>query len=94
MPKRKATSSTSNQTSKKQKDEYDWKQLSQDLLDKNYIGKYGGCNSAWHSLAAIRSNVDLTKYHGKRSPDEFFLEQLDTHITNPHTQRRWGQIVS
>jgi len=68
--------------------------VSKDLLDGNYLGNYGGCNSAWHALAAIRANTDLKKYHTKRTKDEFFLEGLDRHVKSPHTQRRWHQIAT
>ena len=76
------------------KSEYDWKALSKDLLDKKVMGVYGGCNSAWHALAAVRADVDLNKYHTHRSPDEFFLEKLDRHVRNPETQKHWDGIVS
>lgn len=74
--------------------DYGWKQVTQDLLDKKYIGTYGNCNTPWHALAAIRAGVDLTKFHGKRTPDEFFLPDLDAHIRNPETQKHWGGIVA
>lgn len=77
-----------------EKQEYGWKELSQDLLDKKYIGWYGGCNTAWHALASIRANVNLTDFHTKRHKDEFFLKGLDSYIRNPHTQRHWGDICS
>jgi len=74
--------------------EHTWEDVSKDLLDGNYLGNYGGCNSAWHALAAIRANTDLKKYHTKRTKDEFFLEGLDRHVKSPHTQRRWHQIAT
>ena len=73
---------------------YGWKEVGKDLLTGNYLGNYGGCNTAWHALAAIRANTDLKKYHTKRSPDEFFLDSLDSHMKNPNTQRRWGSIAT
>jgi len=76
------------------KKEYQWQDVSKDLLEGRYIGNYGGCNTAWHALAAIRAKTDLKKYHTKRSPDEFFLEGLDEHVRKPHTQRRWDSIAT
>lgn len=71
-----------------------WQSLNQDLLSGNYIGKYGGCNSAWHALAALRAGVDLKDWHTKRSKDEFYLPSLHAHVNNPHTRRRWDAITS
>jgi hypothetical protein len=36
------------------------------LIFDTVLGNYGGCNTAWHALAAIRANTDLKKYHTKR----------------------------
>mmetsp|Transcript_10778 Transcript_10778/g.15558 ORF Transcript_10778/g.15558 Transcript_10778/m.15558 type:complete len:791 (-) Transcript_10778:525-2897(-) len=94
MPAKRKASTSPDKANKEQKAEYGWKELSQDLLDKKYIGYYGGCNSAWHALAAIRANVDLAKYHTKRSKDEFFLKNLDSHISNPETQKNWDGICT
>lgn len=96
MPaKRKAdsTNGASKQQKSEKKEEYSHKNVTEDLLNKKFIGGYGGCNQAWHALAAIRAGVELTKFHGKRSPDEFFLKQLDDHIKAPHTQRNWDGIT-
>lgn len=71
-----------------------WESLSKDLLAGKYIGKYGGCNSAWHALAALRAGVDLTDWHTRRSKDEFYLPSLHKHINDPHTRRRWDAITS
>jgi hypothetical protein len=64
-----------------------------DYQSGKYAGVYGGANAAWHGLAGIRANVDLTAFHKRRSPDEFFLEEIDKHLQNPFTRRRWDDIV-
>jgi hypothetical protein len=100
MPAKRKGTEVAKDTSKKQKQdekkegEYGWQELSKDLLDKKYMGTYGGCNSAWHALAAIRADVDLTKFHTHRSPDEFFLQSLDKHVKTKRTQRNWDKICS
>lgn len=92
--KRKATSPEQPSKAPKVERAYNSSHVTQDLLDRKYIGWYGGCNTAWHALAAIRANVDLTKYHTKRTADEFFLPGLDSHVRKPSTQRFWKDICT
>jgi GTP cyclohydrolase II len=96
--KRKETSSSGTENGKKAKEvKYsypNWKSLHEDFEAGKYLGVYGGCNSAWHGLAGIKAGKDLTSYHKKRSPDEFYLESLDTLLKDPHTRRRWDHIVT
>jgi len=92
--KRKGDATTSPAKKAKADEGPTWQSIHEDLTKGKYIGKYGGCNSAWHALAAVRAGIDMSKYHTKRSPDEFFLKQLDSHVNNPHTQRRWDYITS
>lgn len=73
---------------------YTWSDVSADLRAGNYIGSYGGCNTAWHALAAIRANKDLRMYHTKRTADEFFLPALEEHINNPKTRTEWHRIAT
>lgn len=72
---------------------YGYELLHADYEAGKYAGVYGGCNAAWHGLAGIRANVDLTAFHRRRSPDEFYLEEIEQHLKNPFTRRRWDDIV-
>jgi len=73
--------------------DYTWEQLHEDVNAGKFAGVYGGCNSAWHGLAAIRANVDLKQFHKKRSPDEFILSAFEKHIANKENQKNWSDIV-
>lgn len=73
---------------------YGWEEVHQDLEKDIYSGVYGGANSAYFGLAELRAKVNMEDYHKKKSADEFLLEALDAHIKNPHTHRRWSDIVT
>jgi len=73
---------------------YVYEAMHKDFEAGKYAGVYGGANAAWHGLAGIRQNVDLTTFHKHRSPDEFYLPELDEHLKNQFTRRRWDDIVS
>jgi len=76
------------------KGDYKWEQLHAEFESGNYIGTYGGCNSAWHALAGLRAGTDLKSYHKKRSPDEFYIESFDTLLKTPSTRRRWDDVIT
>lgn len=63
--------------------QYGWKELSNDLATGNYIGQYGGCNSAWHGMAALRAKTDLKKYHTKvfSLPPQSLSTWPETHLS-------------
>jgi len=67
--------------------------IHEDLEKGNYAGNYGGSNTCWVGLAGIRAGIDLTQYHTKRSPDEYYLESLDRLLRVKKTQKRWKDIV-
>lgn len=50
--------------------------------------------SAYHGLAGIRAGVDMAKFHSRRSPDEFYVEELEKLLKNPQTQKNWNDIVT
>jgi len=73
---------------------YGWQQVHEDMEKGKYVGVYGGSHSAYHGLASVKVDVDLKQYHQKRSPDEFYVDELDKHLQRPSTRRRWGDIVT
>ena len=73
---------------------YDWRALHADLERGHFIGTYGADNAAYHGLAGIRAGVDMSRFHSKRSPDEFYVEPLQRVIENPITQQQWQGITS
>jgi len=73
---------------------YGYKELNKDLDEFKYAGAYGANNTAWHGLAALRAGVDLKEFHTRRSPDEFYIEDLHKHLQDPKTQKNWNQISS
>jgi len=74
--------------------DYRWQQLHDDLERDHYAGVYGGCNSVYFGLAGLRANVDMDKFHHKRSKDEFYIEELDQLLQKPETQKRWNDICT
>ena len=73
---------------------YRWEQLHQDLEDDKKAGTYGGCHSAYHGLAALRAGVDLKNRHKNRSPDEFYLEDLEYLMKQPSTRANWDRLCT
>ena len=73
---------------------YTWRDVHSDLERGQFIGTYGAHNAAYHGLAGIRAGVDMSKFHSKRSPDEFYVEPLQQLIDNPSTQQCWDGIAT
>ncbi len=55
---------------------YDWSAILEDLERGYFIGTYGADDAAYHGLAGIRAGIDMSKFHSKQSPDEFYVELL------------------
>lgn len=75
-------------------EKYTSEQLHKDINEGRIIGNFGGSHAAYHALAELKAKEDLGKYHTKRSKDEFILEDLETLMNNPKTQKYWDRIVS
>ena len=73
---------------------YTWRDVHSDLERGHFIGTYGAHNAAYHGLAGIRAGVDMSKFHSKRSPDEFYVEPLQQLIESPVTQQCWEGIAT
>lgn len=73
---------------------YSWRDLHKDLETNRHSGTYGAHNAAYHALAGIRAGVNMADYHTKRSPDEFYVEELKWLIEQPETQKRWDDIIT
>jgi hypothetical protein len=50
--------------------------------------------AAYHALAEIRANQDLSAFHTKRSADEGLLEDLAYVINLQKTQAEWDPIIT
>jgi len=74
--------------------EYRWKEMHDDLEKDHFVGTYGAHNAAFHGLAGVRAGVNMAEFHKKRSPDEFYIEELADLLKNPRTQRRWNDIIT
>lgn len=74
--------------------DYTYKELHNDLENSKFIGTFGADNSIFIALAGIRAGIDMSAFHTKRSPSEFFVPELDQLLQNSHTQRSWSKIVT
>eukprot|EP00457_Paulinella_chromatophora_P002145 gb/GEZN01002149.1/.p1 GENE.gb/GEZN01002149.1/~~gb/GEZN01002149.1/.p1 ORF type:complete len:780 (+),score=83.75 gb/GEZN01002149.1/:34-2373(+) len=92
--KRKGDANGPAEKKQKKETEYGWKQLHEDVEAGKYCGVYGSCHAPYHGLAALRQGVDLREFHKKRSPDEFYLPDLQAHIDKPATQSCWDEIFT
>jgi len=75
-------------------EEHTYQKLHEDINTGHYAGTYGSHHAAYHALAAIRAKVDMKEFHKKRSPDEFYVEALDSHLQRESTRRRWKHIAT
>jgi len=50
--------------------------------------------AAYHALAELKAHDDLAKFHTKRSPDEFYNEDLVSLLAMPRTTKHWHRLVT
>lgn len=74
--------------------EHTWEDVHKDLENNSQIGTYGSSHAAWHALAGLRAGINLQDFHSKRSPDEFYIEELDRHLKKSSTRKFWNKLVS
>lgn len=74
--------------------DHTWEDVHKDLENNAQIGTYGSSHAVWHAMAGLRSGLNLQCWHSKRSPDEFYIEDLDRYLKNPSTRRFWHKLVS
>lgn len=74
-------------------EQYQWQSVHNDLEANKHCGTYGADNAPWIALAGIRAGVDLNQFHKIRSPDEFYVPELDKLFQNDRTRRRWKVCI-
>lgn len=73
---------------------FGWREMHAAMESGEFCGTYGAHNAAYHGLAGIRAGVDMAQFHSKRSPDEFYVKELEELIKNPRTQEMWDRIIT
>jgi GTP cyclohydrolase II len=73
---------------------YDYRGVHDDLEHDRFAGSYGWDNAAYHAIAEQKAGVDLHDFHGKRTPDECYMESFVELLRDPRTQEKWSNIVT
>lgn len=73
---------------------YDYTDVHNDLEKNVFCGSYGGDNACYLAIAERKAKVDLSKYHGKRTKDEFYIPEMKELLDHSKTQQYWKRIVT
>jgi len=73
---------------------YTYKQVHDDLENDHFIGTYGADNATYHALAGIRAGVDMSKFHSQRSPDEFYIPEIEQLLNTDSVRNNWDCLVT
>jgi len=73
---------------------YQATQLHADVEAGKVSGFYGGSYAAYHALAELKAHDDLAKFHTRRSPSEFYNEDLEKLLATPRAKAHWDRLVT